>query len=294
MYNGDNDKNSRERKAMYDYEEKDVESVVERIISELPPKTENDKIAIAIILGGQPGAGKSTLHQIAKNSCQNIVIINGDEFRKYHPHFKEIEEKYGENFPEYTNDFSSAVTEMLKSRLIHERRSAVVEGTLRTAEVPLKTCREFKEKGYKTILAIMAVKPEISYLSTILRYEKMIDAGMAARATSKRHHDMVVENLSENLKTIYNAKVFDQILVYNRDGQCLSNMSHKKPHEILRDILTGKWNESEIENFNDVYKETLNLKRKRHAADLPRFEAEYSEILRTIERGASLGGEYDI
>lgn len=46
---------------------------------------------IAYILGGQGGAGKSTLHQLFTEVNQgNIVIINGDEYRRYHPRYKEI------------------------------------------------------------------------------------------------------------------------------------------------------------------------------------------------------------
>ena len=45
----------------------------------------------AYILGGQAGAGKSILnHYIQKINKGNVIIINGDEYRKYHPHFTEI------------------------------------------------------------------------------------------------------------------------------------------------------------------------------------------------------------
>lgn len=51
-------------------------------------KVQNPK---AIILGGQPGAGKSLLHRIYKKKFnQNIAIINGDDYRKYHPNIKEL------------------------------------------------------------------------------------------------------------------------------------------------------------------------------------------------------------
>ncbi|MBR5676338.1 MAG: zeta toxin family protein, partial [Neisseriaceae bacterium] len=38
------------------------------------------------VLGGQPGAGKSNLlKQIENRLNGNVLIINADEFRRYHP-----------------------------------------------------------------------------------------------------------------------------------------------------------------------------------------------------------------
>jgi len=47
------------------------------------------------VLGGQPGAGKSSLIAEAKNRLnRNILEINGDNFRKYHPDYEILQEKY--------------------------------------------------------------------------------------------------------------------------------------------------------------------------------------------------------
>ncbi len=44
------------------------------------------------VLGGQPGAGKSQLEKpVKKYHGADFVSINGDEFRKFHPHFDAIE-----------------------------------------------------------------------------------------------------------------------------------------------------------------------------------------------------------
>ena len=90
-----------------------------------------------------------------------------------------------DNSPKYTQPFINAVTERLIDELSTEKYNLIVEGTLQTAEVPLKTAKDLKEKGYRTELCVMAVKPEISYESTILRYENAIAFGQTPRATSK-------------------------------------------------------------------------------------------------------------
>lgn len=264
---------------MDDFRVEDVEKTVDAILSRLPPQKVNDgKRPVAIVLGGQPGAGKSTLQDIAKQSIPDLVIINGDEYRKYHPNFDKIFAEYGDAFPKHTASFSGKVTEMLKTKLIEQKRNILIEGTLRTTSVPLATCREFKENGYSVILGVMAVKPEISYLSTILRYENMKDMGMTPRMTPKEHHDMVVNNLPANLKEICETGQFDEVVVYNRKRQCLSKISHKQSYEILQDALHGAWSKDELENYIEVYEETRRLKEKRNANDIETFVSEYGAL----------------
>ena len=73
--------------------------------------------------------------------------------------------------------------------------------------MPISTAHKLKAKGYRTELCVMAVKPEISYESTILRYENAIAFGEIPRATSKAHHDMVVDRIADNLDVIYKTGV---------------------------------------------------------------------------------------
>ena len=45
----------------------------------------------AYLLAGQPGAGKTVLSSyFAKLYHGNIVLINGDEYRRYHPRYGEL------------------------------------------------------------------------------------------------------------------------------------------------------------------------------------------------------------
>lgn len=62
----------------------------------------------------------------------------------------------------------------------------MIEGTLRTTQVPRKTAQLLASKGYQVSLAIIGTKPELSYLSTMIRYEELyaIDPNQA-RATQK-------------------------------------------------------------------------------------------------------------
>ena len=69
------------------------------------------------VLGGQPGAGKSNLlEQISNNLDGNALIINADEFRRYHPQFDEIQAKYGDDAPKHTAEFSGKMAEQVLNK----------------------------------------------------------------------------------------------------------------------------------------------------------------------------------
>lgn len=246
-------------------------------------------IPTAFILGGQPGAGKTTIQNLLTNENSNILVINGDDYRKYHPHFELIQAQYGDDSPKYTQPFINAVTEKLIEDLSNEKYNLIVEGTLRTAEVPISTARSLKDKGYRTELCVMAVKPEISYESTILRYENAIAFGETPRATSKEHHDMVVDRIAANLDTIYESGIFDCIKIYTRDNGCIysSDDSILKPSEVEKEILSGEWSDYEKDNLCSIVQQVRVLKQNRNADDLAEYLAHSNALLNQIGISAS-------
>ena len=210
----------------------------------------------AILLGGQSGAGKTTIHRIKQKEFQgNIVIIDGDSFRSQHPHYLELQQEYGKDSVEYTKDFAGKMVESLVRELSHLGYNLLIEGTLRTVDVPKKTAQLLKKKGYKVQLAIIATKPELSYLSTLIRYEELyaIDPNQA-RATPKEHHDGIVENLVENLRELEREQLFDCIQIYQRDRTCIydSKMDEGSAAEVLQECLFGKWSKVEEEMIKEV------------------------------------------
>ena len=65
---------------------------------------ENDRQCIGILLGGQPASGKTNLIETIKRNRpdRQLVVINGDEFRAYHPNYKAISDQYGTEAPHHT------------------------------------------------------------------------------------------------------------------------------------------------------------------------------------------------
>ena len=121
---------------------------------------------------------------------------------------------------------------------------------MRTTEVPRKTAQLLITKGYQVLLALIATKPELSYLSTLIRYEELYTVDPSqARATPKEHHDGIVEHLVDNLRELEKDKLFRQVQIYQRDQLCIydSQVDQISAAEVLQECLFGKWSKVEEE-----------------------------------------------
>lgn len=69
--------------------QKQIEEVWNDVITNQHTPTNNPK---GFVLGGQPGAGKSILiEKIKKELNGNVIVINGDDYRKYHPDYTKFQ-----------------------------------------------------------------------------------------------------------------------------------------------------------------------------------------------------------
>ncbi|EFX59401.1 MULTISPECIES: type II toxin-antitoxin system toxin PezT [Streptococcus] len=234
-----------------DYTDSEFKHALARNLRSLTRRKKSSKQPIAILLGGQSGAGKTTIHRIKQKEFQgNIVIIDGDSFRSQHPHYLELQQEYGKDSVEYTKDFAGKMVESLVRELSHLGYNLLIEGTLRTIDVPKKTAQLLKNKGYEVQLDLIATKPELSYLSTLIRYEELYSINPTqARATPKEHHDGIVEHLVDNLRELENDKLFDRIQIYQRDRTCIydSETDEISVTTVLQECLFGKWSNVEKE-----------------------------------------------
>ena len=250
-----------------DYTDEELEIKFKQILEyykSMYSPTENPKV---VLLGGQPGAGKSGLENMI-NEKKNYASISGDDYRKYHPRFKEINLEYGRDASKYTQQWASEITEKLIKELGKEKYNLIIEGTLRTAELPLKVASAFKKAGYEVELNVVVVKPEKSRLGTLERYEAMLKQGDDPRMTPKEHHDLVVENIGNNLEIIYNSKAFDNIKLFDRENNLLYNYKETpkiNPKDILNKEFIREWKIEEIKEFKEKWENLIKTMENRKA-----------------------------
>lgn len=127
----------------------------------------------------------------------------------------------------------------------------------------------FKKLGYEVGLNVVAVKGEKSRLGTIQRYEEMIKQGKTPRMTPKEHHDLVVNSIGDNLETIYNSKLFDEIRLFDRENNLLYSYKETpdvSPKDILEKEFNRKWEKEEIEEYNERWSNLIKTMENRKAS----------------------------
>ena len=235
--------------AIESYSSEDFDKALERTIDLLTFNKNISSTPHTVILGGQSGAGKTTIHRVKMlESKGNYIIIDGDTYRAQHPYFRELQEKYGVNSVDYTKMFAGKMVEAVIDKLSSLKYNLIIEGTLRSAAVPINTATLLKSKGYTVDFCLIATKPELSYLTTQLRYlEMMIVDPLQARATPKDHHDGIVKSLVANITELEQSGVFETIQVYKRDLEQVYNskLSTESVGTVVDKILFGPWTSDE-------------------------------------------------
>ena len=250
-----------------EYSESDFRKRLVREIQKatFPPNIGPSPAPTAVLLGGQSGAGKTTLHRAYRKQLEgNVIVINGDEFRSSHPHFAKLQHAFGDKSVDYTAPWAGRMTEVLIEHLSRLGYNLIIEGTLRTAEVPMKTASLLRERGYDVSLALMAVKPEISLVSCQIRYEEMRIAGTTPRATDPAHHNKIIDQIVDNLAVLEESELFDGVFLYNRAQECLYPRDglDGTASEALRDILFGPWTTEEQEHYHRLKAKLKHLQAK--------------------------------
>lgn len=90
-----------------------------------------------VIIGGQPGSGKSKIFDYAQSEIfnnDNVAQVNGDDYRMYHPCASEIFALYDKQFSELTDPDVRLWTSRLLEELVISRRNIIFETTMRNKE----------------------------------------------------------------------------------------------------------------------------------------------------------------
>lgn len=177
----------------------------------------------AVILGGQPGAGKSRLLEASKQgfSDGNVVSINGDDLRHFHPQAFAIQKKHERQFAELTDPDTRPWTKQLFDRTIDTRRNVVFEATMRETGPITETMSRLKADGYKVVARVIAANEQDSMAGIHRRYEEQKAAGGVGRWSSVQAHNDAYKGMPFTLEHIERNKLADRVEVYDRKGSML-------------------------------------------------------------------------
>ena len=171
----------------------------------------------AYILGGQPGAGKSTsTDKLEEQYNDNIVTVDLDEYRDQHPNYEALYERYGKELSSYTHEFAGEIKEEIQKRAIDAKYNIIIDGTLGNVERAEQLIDGLKKEGYQVEVLIHTCPKEVSWQSVNERYEDALTAGEIPRFVPKIVHDKIVEALPTNADKLSQSKQIESLTVHNR------------------------------------------------------------------------------
>jgi predicted ABC-type ATPase len=204
-------------KKKYSLSKAETDDTVNLIISRLTNGITASDVPTAVIIGGQPGCGKTELQRIAEDELNNnIVICNGDNLREFHPHIVEIKKLHEDLFPAMTIELAHQWNNELCRYCRENKLNYILETTFATGEGLNDTIRELKQAGYRVIIKLLAVHSRQSLLGTYLRFESMKKIDGFGRRVSRNNHDDRYQEIPHTLTCVLQASLFDELSIYGR------------------------------------------------------------------------------
>lgn len=247
-------------KSLNSYTLEDVNNVALKIFKEISHYCSPISNPKCIFVGGQPGSGKSTrIDEITNNFSKNIIVINMDLYREYHPNYEWIinsinnhwkdriindDDSPGNDLADFTHQFAGEVSDKLiklSSEVINnEAYNIAIEWGMREPFAPLETIEEIHNKGYFNEIIFIAVHKDESLESC--NYRDLSNEDLVRRV-SKSFHEKCIKELPISAKTIYiegtNRKIIDSFKIIDRNNNIL-------------------WDKNSNEDLYEVYYNYLN------------------------------------
>jgi len=146
---------------------------------------------VAIVFGGQPGAGKSAAIDLAKLELHDrggAIEIIGDKLRDFHPLYSRLVGLDDKTAAFYTDRDTGLWIEKSITEAARLRVSVVIEGTMRDSGKVAATMKMLRAAGFEIDARALAVHHRLSAQGILMRYEgQKLDRGSARMTTAAAH-----------------------------------------------------------------------------------------------------------
>ena len=215
---------------------------------------------LAFILGGQPASGKSKLAKefMGNFSNDNILFVNGDIYREFHPNRQELINN-PLSYSKETQIFSNVFTENLIREAIENKYNIMVEGTMRNPQVPYNTAKMFKENGYEVEILAISAPSIFTELGLYNRYQEEINFQGWGRLAEIESHNSAVSGILSSLDLLYNEKAADKIHLYSYQAE---------KHIVSFSLQNNEWDIDDLPSNYIIDAREIQLQRKENIAKL--------------------------
>ena len=208
----------------YKLNEEQLINATNTIISVLQQDKQPSKNPIAVVVGGQPGAGKTALINFTKqlSSQRDFIIIDNDFFRNFHPQADEIKANYPNFFREITDQLGMEITSNVINYFAQNGFNIILHQTLKNGRVGDDAITNLRELGYTVGVRAFAVPFYESSMSQIERYLGQAQTLGYCRYATQEGHTTAYLGLPSTVDYLEQNGLYDFIQIYKR-SQDISN-----------------------------------------------------------------------
>ena len=216
-----NDNNLEELIEEYKLTEEEHSNISQNISEIFFKGKTKSKIPTAIFTIGPPGSGKTGLNGLAQKELNgNLVIVNNDELRSFHPKAEEIAKKYPKEYIKITNEESKYWTDELVDKTIEEGYNILYEGTGRKIEIFKRMIEKMLQHGYRIIIKAMAVNELNCMMSIVERYAGQVQhKGWGRIVSTKTFYKSYDAEMMETIDTLEKEGEISEVEVYIRSNE---------------------------------------------------------------------------
>lgn len=256
------------------------------------------KNPIAVIIGGQTGAGKSSLigYSTEMFSDDNVVIINSDEIKPFHPQSEEIARIYPKLYTKITDQESNTWTSRLFEELRKEGYNIIFEGTMKNNRIADESITQLQELGYTVIVRGLAVCDLESRVSILERYEGQVSKKGWGRLVVTDHHNQTYHGMPNTIDYIEQNGRYDILEIFAR-GEELDepiNVYAKHNPESKEKTKKAVFNKKYVSKhsrtfgFDNAKESVLNSREEEYDWVIPTLDERIKRVMKSMdERNAT-------
>lgn len=192
---------------------------------------------VAILVGGQPGAGKTALARQAMTEMRErggAVLIDADRMRENLPQYGRLLREQPQHAADLTQADAGRWSVSLTTAAALAHRNLVIDGTMRNPENLRNLARRLGERGYTLEVRGVAMPADVSLTRAQLRTEREIATTGVGRVVNPDQHDQAYAGMLETVALLEREKAVHRIQIVDRHHQ-----------EVYRNELAhGEWRET--------------------------------------------------
>ncbi|WP_295861155.1 zeta toxin family protein [uncultured Xanthomonas sp.] len=196
----------------------------------------------AVILAGQPGAGKGWLARAARDEMRNdVVLVDPDELREFHPQVNGFRNAHPYTWSGLTHPDASQWAEELLKATVDGKKNLIFDTTLSNGEWSAGLIKDLQARGYEVEVRAMAAHKLESELGVEVRFTDALDEKGHGRYVPEGARYAIYDKLPASLE-IVQQQTTAPIRLFNREGVELydSRCDTRAAGQVLREAREAR------------------------------------------------------